>query len=236
MDADDISLPTRFEKQVAFMEKNKDIGVCGTAVIVFGESMKERLSTYATEDSQLRTELLFSSVFAHPTVMMRRELFVNHNTKYDSTVLHAEDFELWRVLAEQTKLANLKEPLLKYRVLQQSITREAEKKIEERYQVIKSIFEKELMKLGVKNSEKENRLHFNLTVNDRIRDNKISFETLTEYFSKIVEANSEKKIYNNIELKKVLGKKWLWNLYYTKVLKAVFSKYFIYGLWSMIKK
>jgi len=236
MDADDISLETRFEEQVAFMEQNPNIGVCGTAIIGFGEDMEERVATYAALNSRLQTELLFSSIFAHPTVMMRKEILLKHNLKYEKESLHAEDFALWVSLAQYTKFANLKEPLLKYRILQNSITREAEREVEKRYGVIKAIFEQELMRLEIYNSEEENRLHFNLTVNDRIRDNKISFSELKRYFSKIVDANSKKRVFDSLELKKVLGKKWLWNLYYRREVRAVFSKYFIYGLWSMIKK
>jgi glycosyltransferase involved in cell wall biosynthesis len=236
MDADDISLETRFEEQMTFMEADKGIGVCGTAIIGFGEGMKEHVSTYEIHNSRLQTELLFSSVFAHPTVMIRREILLKHELKYEKESLHAEDFALWVRLAQYTKLANLKKPLLKYRILQDSITREADKDTEDRYKTIKAIFENSLKKLDIQNSEEENRLHFNLTVNNRIAESDISFEALNHYFFKIVQSNSKKKIYNNIELKKVLGKKWLWNLYYKKEFKAFFSKYFLYGLWSMIKK
>ena len=236
MDADDISFNTRFEEQVTFMEANKSIGVCGTAIIGFGEGMVERISTYATQNSRLQTELLFSSIFAHPTVMIRREILVVHNLKYEKESLHAEDFALWVTLAQYTKFVNLKKPLLKYRILQDSITREADKDTEQRYKTIKAIFENSLKKLDIQNSEEENRLHFNLTVNTRIAENKISFFDLKRYFSKIVDANSKKKVFDNVELKKVLGKKWLWNLYYRREVGALFSKYFLYGLWSMIKK
>jgi len=236
MDADDISLATRFEEQVTFMEANKSIGVCGTAIIGLLEGMEERISTYATQNSKLQTELLFSSIFAHPTVMIRSEILVAHNLKYEKESLHAEDFALWVSLARYTKFANLKKPLLKYRILHESITREADKDTEQRYKTIKAIFENSLKKLDIKNSEEENRLHFNLTVNSRIAENKVSFIDLKKYFSKIVDANSKKRVFDSLELKQVLGKKWLWNLYYRREIGAFFSKYFIYGLWSMIKK
>lgn len=236
MDADDISLPSRFEEQLKFMESNYDVGVCGTGIVGFGENMKENISFYSVEDSSLKVELLFSSVFAHPSVMMRKDLIKKYNLKYEESYKNAEDFELWVQMAKYTKFANLKKPLLRYRVLQDSITRKSDIDIENRYRVIKSIFERYLQKLGINNSEEENKLHFNLTVNNRIKNSNIKFEILDKYFKKIEFSNTKKKVFEASELKKVLGKKWLWNLYYTKNIKGLLSRYFIYGIWSIITK
>ncbi len=236
MDADDISLATRIEEQVIFMERNSDVGICGTGVIGFGEEIKETPWLLSETDKTIKTELLFSSCFAHPTVMIRRELMIKNELFYDEKFLHAEDFELWTRMAKYTKFANLKMPLLKYRIVQNSITREANIDEENRYRVIKSIFKFYLKRLNIQNSEEENRLHFNLSENIRIRDNKLEFSSLESYFSKIIEANNREKIFDNLELKKVLGKKWFWNVYYKKSIKAIFSKYFFYGVWSVLSK
>lgn len=236
MDADDVSLPLRFGEQIKFMEKNLDIGICGTAVIGFGENIKENLWKLSTNDKTIKTELLFSSCFAHPTVMIRKRIMLENELYYDENFVHAEDFELWTQMAKYTKFANLKTPLLKYRIIDSSITREADKNIEQRYQTIKAIFEKSLKKLDIKNNEEENQLHFNLTVNNRIAQHDISFDDLNSYFSKIIQANRKKNIYDTLELKKVLGKKWLWNVYYRKNMKAIFSKYMFYGIWSRLTK
>lgn len=236
MDADDISLPHRLEVQIEFMESSHEVGVCGSAVIVFGERAKDHLWKLTQNDNRLKTELLFSSIFAHPSVMIRRKVMIEHNLYYNESFLQAQDFELWSRMAPYTKFFNLQIPLLKYRVSKNSTTTKADKDIEKRYQVIKSIFESNLRQLHINNSEEENRIHFNLTVNTRIRDNEIKFKELEEYFSKILKANNRTKIFNNFELKKVLGKKWLWNFYYRKEVKALFSQYIIYGLWSIIKR
>lgn len=236
MDADDISLATRIEEQVIFMERNLDVGICGTGIIAFGEDIKERPWLLSTADKTIKTELLFSSCFAHPTVMIKKELIVKNKLFYDEKFLHAEDFELWTRMAEYTKFANLKRALLKYRIINDSITREANRNEENRYKVLKSIFESYLQRLKIENSEEENRLHFNLSENIRIRDNNLEFNSLESYFFKLIEANNREKIFDNLELKKVLGKKWFWNVYYKKSIKAIFSKYFMYGVWSILTK
>ena len=236
MDADDISLATRFEEQVKFMEKNLDIGICGTAIISFGVGIKECTWVLSAQNERLKTELLFSSCFAHPSVMMRRNLINKHELFYDKNFKHAEDFELWTRFAQVSKMNNLTKPLLKYRILEDSITREANKNEEERYAVIKKIFGNYLLLLGIKNTEEENRLHFSLSDNTRMQVDSLNFIELKRYFTKILEANKIKKVFYEYELKKVLGKKWLWNMIYRKDMKALFSQYFLYGLWSMIKK
>jgi len=236
MDADDISMPARLEEQVKVMEQDDTLGVCGTSVIGFGSDQKERLWILTSDDQSLKAELLFSSCFSHPTVMMRKELLAAHSLLYDERFKHAEDFELWTRIAKYTKFANLKTPLLKYRVLEDSITREADRDMEKRYKVIKAIYSRYLEMLSIQNSEEENRLHFYLTVNTRIKEHEVLFDTLEAYFDKISKANHDKKLFGDRALKKVLGKKWLWVVYYKKEIKALFSKYFFYGLWSIVSK
>ena len=233
MDADDISLPRRLEEQVLFMERHRDVGVCGCSTLDMYTEKKWILTSY---DKRLKAELLFSTIFAHPSVMIDKELMIKNNLFYNEDFLQSQDFELWTQMVKYTKFANLKVPLLKYRIVENSITREADRDIEQRYKTIKAIFEKSLNSLDIKNSEEENRLHFNLTVNTRMKDNAIAFTHLKKYFSKIVRANNEKQVFDKIELKKVLGKKWLWNIIYRKDIMAVFSQHVFYGLWSMMRK
>jgi len=232
MDADDISLPTRVEEQVIFMEENRDIGICGCSILDLDTDRKWILTPY---DKRLKVELLFLSAFAHPSVMIDRKMMIENNLFYNEAFFQSQDFELWVRMSKYTKFANLKSTLLRYRVLEDSISREADKNTEERYLVIKSIFETYLWQMNIKNTEEENRLHFNLTINTRMKENFVEFAKMENYFSKILEANAEKQIFDNRELKKVLGKKWLRNIVYRRDVKAVFSKYFFYGLWSMIK-
>ena len=236
MDADDISLPTRFEEQVKFMEDNPDIGISGSAVIVFGENIKTFIWKVLKKNEVIKSELLFSSTFAHPSVIMNKKMILKYNLFYDNNFLHAEDFELWTRMAKITKMANISEPLLKYRIVENSISRKANKNLEERYLIHKKIFNTYLEKLGLQNSEEENKLHFNVSLNKRIKEHKICFEQLENYFNKLVTSNQNKKVFDNIEMKKVLGKKWVVNMYYRKNIRKFFSKYFLYGVLGLINK
>ncbi len=74
MDADDIAVAERLEKQIEFMEKNKDVGVLGTGICIFGEDVQEQARVFTTNSEQLKAELIFNSCIAHPTVMMRSNI------------------------------------------------------------------------------------------------------------------------------------------------------------------
>lgn len=113
MDQDDIALPQRFERQLQWLEQT-DADICGSWVRRFGTSDKRVVKLHQTDEA-IKTELLFCSPFAHPTVMMRTEL-VRH-LHYDRAWEKAEDYDLWERAAEAGwKMTNVPEVLLLYRV------------------------------------------------------------------------------------------------------------------------
>jgi len=230
MDADDISLPDRFEKQVKFMENNLDVGVCGSSVISFNDSFQKKWVLY-TKNEMLKAESFFSSPFAHPSVMIRKSIIDKYKLFYDKNFIHTEDFELWVKMAKYTNFYNFKEALLKYRISNNSITKIAENNIEERYKIVSKIFNN-YEKLGFRI---DYHLHFILSVNIRLKKSDIKLSELKIYFDKMLKENEKIGIFNNFALKKVLGKRWLWYIYYKKNFKAIFSKYFFYGILGLYK-
>ena len=113
MDSDDISLPTRFEKQVAFLNENLDIVVCGTQYNVMNST---KLSNHPTEHDAIKVKLLDGCYIAHPTVMMNRKFLLNNNLSYNVNAEPAEDYDLWSRIVFLAKVANLNETLLLYRI------------------------------------------------------------------------------------------------------------------------
>ena len=117
MDADDISLPTRIEKQVNFLEAHSDVSVCGTNAIIIDENDKQIERTYLPilpEDNKYF--LRFFSTLYHPTILAKSEVLKQN--LYDESFLYIEDYELWcrLVFSNGLKICNLQEPLYKYRV------------------------------------------------------------------------------------------------------------------------
>jgi glycosyltransferase involved in cell wall biosynthesis len=121
MDADDISKRERLEKQVSFLESNKDVGVCGTWYQTFGISEKlfgPRLS----HDEIVAYFLLIGNPIGHPSVMIRKNVLTDNNLFYDPDFNICQDYNLWTELFDKTKFSILPEVLLKYRVHEQSVS------------------------------------------------------------------------------------------------------------------
>ena len=88
MDSDDISLPTRFGKQIEYMEKHAECGVLGTNFQCFGNS-----SDVVQKPKRIKILNIIKGQFVgHPTVMLRKSIIDKYNFRYDVNYKHAEDF------------------------------------------------------------------------------------------------------------------------------------------------
>jgi len=118
MDSDDIALPTRIEKQVAYMEANVTVVVCGSSRINFyPEAEREDVFMNAiTDKKELFVNSIFNTSLHHPSVIIRTEVMKKHNLRYKERYYFAEDKALWLDLAEYGEIANLDEALLRYRI------------------------------------------------------------------------------------------------------------------------
>ena len=115
MDADDISHPDRLQKQVQFLDINEDYGLVGSGVNLLHGANKSQL-LYHTDHASLKFALAFYCPFIHPSIMLRKEVIKDMDAVCDSNYVHAEDYELWTRLSFITKMANLPEYLLDYRI------------------------------------------------------------------------------------------------------------------------
>lgn len=121
MDADDICHLRRFERQVRCLEAHPKVGICGTWVRLFG-SLPSAIQKYPVSPDEVEAFRFFNCPFAHPTVMLRRELLEDPRVRYDLKASAVEDFELWTRLLKITRGANLAETLLYYRQHEKSVT------------------------------------------------------------------------------------------------------------------
>jgi glycosyltransferase involved in cell wall biosynthesis len=117
MDADDISLPTRFEKQRNYLLTNQEISILGSWYEEIDERGKHlSYRRLPTDPEALRKRYFIRTPFAHPSVMYRREL-IEIAGFYPTDTILMEDNVLWgRALKNGLKFGNLPEYLLKFRV------------------------------------------------------------------------------------------------------------------------
>jgi GT2 family glycosyltransferase len=115
MDADDVSLPERFERQLAVIEAGADI--VGSGLLEFGSSTDDVVGrrTPPTDPAEIRRVIRFRDPFNHPTVVYRRSAVLAAGGYTDMSLL--EDYLLFaRMVEAGAAPANLAEPLVYYRV------------------------------------------------------------------------------------------------------------------------
>jgi glycosyltransferase involved in cell wall biosynthesis len=112
MDADDISLPQRFEKQIAFMETNKEFGLLGTWAQIYNE---DQFIKPHTTDLSIRVGLVKMNQFIHSSVFIRKDILEKHHLNYNEELYTAEDYDLWVRISDYCKIGNLNEVLIQYR-------------------------------------------------------------------------------------------------------------------------
>ena len=114
MDADDISLPQRLEKQVAFMEANPEVGICGAWVELIGD-VERQVWEYPAHHAGIVAKMLFSNALAHPSVMICSGALKQLNLQYDERIRYAQDYELWSRAISWMRLANIPQILVQHR-------------------------------------------------------------------------------------------------------------------------
>jgi glycosyltransferase involved in cell wall biosynthesis len=115
MDADDIALPIRFEKQLIVFSERPEIVLCGTATVRI-DAVGRRMSIGEWPDDLriLKWYSVFRSALAHPSAMFRREV-LNQGLRYDETLKTAQDYDFFSRMQLFGDATVLKSPLLLYR-------------------------------------------------------------------------------------------------------------------------
>ncbi len=129
LDADDLALPERLERQLGFLARHPDVGLLGTAARATDASGREvAILRPPTGDAEIRRALIRRNPFVHSSIVMRRTS-VEQAGGYDEAFPVAQDYDLWMRMSRVTRMANLPDLLVVRRLLPGRITaaREAER-------------------------------------------------------------------------------------------------------------
>ena len=151
MDADDISLPERFEKQKAYLDTYNKIAVCGTSVTMFCDKKVLGTRTLSATPQKMKENLFFSCGLAHPSVMMR-SLVIHDLGGYDLEFNGMEDYELWCRVSENYNIISLPDILLRYRIHDGQVTKHPTSQYFEQLRRLKN---RQVSQLGVLPSPEE---------------------------------------------------------------------------------
>jgi len=115
MDCDDVSLPARLEKQVAYLREKPEIGAVGTGALMTDAYLTPYHAFGLSEKhARIAYDLMLGPCVVGTTVMMRRKI-VRACGGYDVSMIRSADIELVSRLITRTRLANLTENLYLYR-------------------------------------------------------------------------------------------------------------------------
>jgi len=118
MDADDVSLPERLERQVAYLDARPRVAL----VVVGVETLGGATIVLPDDDAGLRRRLLLRNPFAHGAVAVRAEAVARaggYRAEYGAN----EDYDLWRRIAREWDLGAIPEVLYRYREHPGAVTR-----------------------------------------------------------------------------------------------------------------
>ena len=117
LDADDVAMPRRLERQLARIRMSPRVGVVGSAVLELDASGRVGpLHAMPAGAAAVRWAALFSSPFLHPTVLVEREVLDRNALRYDASFEESEDHELWSRVLDVSEGDNLPDALVLYRV------------------------------------------------------------------------------------------------------------------------
>lgn len=119
MDADDISMHERFEKQIVYLKSHTDVDMVGCAINEIDENGNNRgkVTRYPCELDESRAFFAKRNPVAHPTVMFRRSFFDKAGWQYPTDFVRNEDTRLWHEgYKHGCVIANLPDILLNFRM------------------------------------------------------------------------------------------------------------------------
>lgn len=123
MDADDISLPDRLERQMKYLEKNHYDLIGGiTEMINENGSLLYSIKNVPTDPKKINKALRYSQCIAHPTWLGKKEVFEKNAGYRHMPLCEDYDFTL-RAVLNGFVISNLNETVLKYRMTSNSISR-----------------------------------------------------------------------------------------------------------------
>ncbi len=149
-DADDVCMPTRFEKQIGFMQAHPEVGLCGCWYQNIGS--KKGLAKYNTTHSQMVIGLLYRTQVSHSAAMLRKAVLDMYGLHYNPEFITAQDYDLWSRMARVCELANIPEVLMQVRFHTASVS---VKKKEEQLLNRNKIIANQFAEMGVKISREE---------------------------------------------------------------------------------
>lgn len=205
MDADDISMPTRLEKQYFLLENNPSIVLCGAWFEIFGT--RSEIIRHPVTPREIKAAMLTHNPVCHPLVMFKKDVIIENEFYFLEDYPACEDYQLWATLSLKYDLYNIPEVLLKYRQHDSQIsTQKTILQWNNSARVRKQLFDN----LGLKNFKCENYEH---TLKHRF-DDISNYDEVLDLLENVILQNRTKKIYDESTLISTFYPYWKQLIFY----------------------
>lgn len=197
IDADDIAHIQRIEKQVIYLQSNPDVDFCGTWVQLIG--VEDKIIRTAISHEYIKAGLLFMNVIFNPSVMYRKESFINKALRYDESY-KIEDYPMWINAIDIIKFANIPTVLQKYRIHNTNISVFQNENKDELNEFHHKVYRKNFDKIGLLYDEGDLNTHREIGL---WKLNPINKKQLTKYLlwlEKLIIFNDKVNYYNRSAL------------------------------------
>ena len=122
MDADDISLPSRLEKQFVYMENHPNVVLCGTGRRLFGARNEVKFTRIRDMETYRIKSFFYYPGPQHPTWIIRSRTLFDNNILYDEDFAYAQDYNFLIRISKIGDIRSLNEVLLLYRIHNKQVT------------------------------------------------------------------------------------------------------------------
>lgn len=195
-DSDDLNEPTRFEKQIYFLQHNFDFGGCGTWLSRFKDSKTQYVTKAYSDPEKIRAALLFKPAsIPNATAMLRLAEIRKYGLRYDESLKISEDYDFIFNCSRHLKFSNLQEILYRYRDSETSIMKTFEDEEEQTFNILKTVYKKALASLDIIATEEQLRLHHDIC-SSKILSKFSEYEACYYWLESLKLKNDLKREYN----------------------------------------
>ena len=232
MDSDDIAKPNRFVMQFEYLEGHPEIGIFGSAIIFFDEN-SWFTRYYPTDPDYIRCFLFFKNAMAQNSVILRREIVLEHQLYYNPEFENGEDFDFWyRAAMKGVRIANMRNALIYYRQSESQLSHPSNAGT--RIESLKSHFRTKLDLFALEFNEEEFMLLHNF-IRGRVEVSDEQYKVLKRLLTMVLNASKPNKIFDNAAFRAVIFSHRLRLMKYYYFEKKKFILFFIGVLELMVK-
>jgi glycosyltransferase involved in cell wall biosynthesis len=204
IDGDDIALPGRLLKQIKFLEKNNEYGIIGTEIVkidINGDQLDD-IVKYKIPNNEIPSRMLFNNYIATSSTMIRLEAIGEIRFKKEFIV--AEDYEVWIRLIRNCKIGQIREPLTKYRIHNDSISIQKQQLMLDTEIII---IKQQLVELKCDLKEEEFQVFLDLS-KEKLAPYYEKFGLINQTISKLFNANKSSKLFDENSFRSLLFRYW----------------------------